>query len=136
MNRKERLIRAIPGMIVGIGMTTLIIWGLTTNNKCDKMLRSEDAVVQVAYADESSKKIVGGNFRIVTIFKTYDREISFRSTELKNLVPEGLPVFVKYIPDCIDCYEFLWDSTVVTEKCDVRYINMKHEWIDYEIIYK
>ena len=133
---KRKLIKAMPGMIVGIGMIALVIWGITTNKKCDKMLRSKNTIIQVAYADESSKKIVGGSFRTVTIFKTNDGKISFRSTGLKKPAPKGLPVYVKYNPDCIDCYEFLWDSIVVTEKNEVRYINKKHEYIDYEITYK
>jgi hypothetical protein len=132
----NKLIKAIPGIIVGIGMSTLIIWGTTTNRKCDKMLQSENAIVEVAYADESSRKIVGGNFKTVTIFKTYDEKISFRSTGLKKPATKGLPVYVKYIPNCIDCYEFLWDSTVVTEKFEVRYFRKGHERREYEINYK
>ncbi|MFA9388745.1 MAG: hypothetical protein ACERKD_03000 [Prolixibacteraceae bacterium] len=94
---KNKLIKAIPAIIVGIGMTTLLIWGVTNDKKCDGMY-------------------------------------SFRTTGLKDPAPKGLPIYVKFMPNCSDCYEFLWDSIAASDLYKVKYTRQGHQRREYELL--
>jgi hypothetical protein len=135
VTKKQKIIRAIPGLIVGSLMTGIIIWGITSDKRCKELLKKDNCITQIVYCKYSKKGLSGNGVNVKTGFTNpTDTSIYFLTQAFRKPLPEGLPIAVRYSPECPDCYEFLWDSIVISRDNEVRYFEMKDEGIDYEII--
>lgn len=131
---KKKIVRAIPGFIVGSIMIGIIIWGITFNRKCKKLLKKDNCITSVAYCKYSKKDLSGNGVEVKTGFTLpSDTSIYFLTQAFQKQLPVGLPIAVRYSPECLDCYEFLWDSIMISNNYKVRYFEIKDEGIDYEI---
>ncbi len=135
LTRKRTLIRAIPGLIVGSIMIGIIIWGITSDKRCKELLRKDNCITQIVYCKYSKKGLSGNGIKVKTGFTNpTDTTIYFLTQAFRKQLPEGSPIAIKYSPECPDCYEFLWDSIVISNENKVRYFEIKNEGMDYEII--
>jgi hypothetical protein len=124
LTARQKIIRAIPGVIVGSIMIGIISWGISSNIKCNKLLKNDDCVTQMVFSYYSKEHMFGNGSRGVSTgfyLNLNDEKYQITTTGFIKPVPNGIPVIVRYSPKCPDCYEFLWDSTFVYEGYRYRY---------------
>lgn len=132
---KKKITRAIPGIIVMF----FFIWLFTSVNiedrNCNQAL-NENGVTILFYAESSRKGIAGNkNIKIYTKFSTIHngKKLTARNNNFLRVVPEHLPIYVKYSFDCEDCYKFLVDSSVIYKGHLIEYPYIKNKGRDYRI---
>lgn len=135
ITRKQKLLRSIPGVIVGSIMISIIVWGVTEDKKCNELLEKEDCVQQMVFCKYSEKTFRGnGGYEISTGFINLDdtsQNITTRS--FIRPLPKGLPIIIRYSLNSKKCYKFLWDSTIVFKGHIIRFFQIKNQGMDYEI---
>lgn len=55
LTKKQKVKRAIPGIIVGIFMIGIITWGILGDKRCKKLIRGDDCVQQVVFVSIQKK---------------------------------------------------------------------------------
>jgi len=134
LKNKQKLLRAIPGIVVGGIMISIIIWGLSGDKKCRKLLESNKCEVKIAFCKYSKESFRGSGYEVSTGFLIPDDTLQYFTTQafIKPL-PLGFPILVKYSLESKSCYEFLWDSTIVFNNYKIRYFHIKNQGMDFEI---
>lgn len=134
LTKKHKLIRAIPGIIVGFIMTGIIIWGTSSDKRCKNLLKQDNCIEQMVFCKYSRKGLRGSGIEVTTGFVSpADKLLYFTTQAFVKPIPVGLPIIVRYSPECSDCFEFLWDSTILLNNYRVRFIHIKNQGIDYEL---
>lgn len=135
MTKNQKFIRAIPGLIVGSIMTGIIIWGITSDKRCEELMKKEDCITQMVFSYESVKGRNGGSYGVATMFylDANGEKHKIRTKGFYNPIVDGTPIIVRFSPQCPDCYEFLWDSAFVYNGNHYRYFYIEDEGYDYEI---
>lgn len=134
MTKKQKIKRAIPGIIVGIFMIGIITWGILGDKRCEKLIRGDDCIQQVVFCKYSKETFRGSGNEVSTGFVNPVDTLQYFTTKafIKPL-PVGLPIMVKYSLKSETCYEFLWDSTIVFNNYRVRFFQVKNQGMDYEL---
>ena len=135
LTKKQKAIRAIPGIIVGIIMISIITWGILNDKKCKKYLKSDNCVEQIVFCKYSKETFRGSGSEVSTGFvNPVDTSQYFTTKAFIKPLPVGLPILVNYALKSEDCYEFLWDSTIVFKNYRVRFFHVENQGMDYELI--
>ncbi len=134
LTNRQKTIRAIPGITVGFFMIGIIIWGVSGDKKCRKLLERDSCVQQVAFCKYSKETFRGSGNEVSTGFiSPVDTLQYFVTDAFIRPLPEGLPIMVKYSLEAETCYKFLWDSTLVFKGYRVRFFHIKNQGMDYEL---
>ena len=136
MTKNKKFIRAIPGLIVGSIMTGIIIWGITSDKRCEELMKKEDCITQMVFSFYSKDRLFGNGSRGVTTgyyMHTNGENSNVSTNEFAKSIVDGTPIIVRFSPQCPDCYEFLWDSAFVYNGNHYRYFYIEDVGYDYEI---
>ncbi|WP_053178559.1 hypothetical protein [Sunxiuqinia dokdonensis] len=134
LTSKQKLIRAIPGVIVGSIMAGIIIWGISFDRRCKRLLKKDDCIQQMVFCKYSHKGLRGSGIEVTTGFVSADdTSLYFTTQAFVKPIPVGLPIVVRYSPENSDCSVFLWDSVIVHNGYSISYFRIEHEGIDYEV---
>ncbi len=134
LTKKQKFIRAIPGVIVGSIMIGIIIWGSSSDRRCRKLLEKDDCIQQMVFCKYSHKGLRGSGIEVTTGFVSPDdTSLYFTTQAFVEPIPVGLPIVVRYSPECSDCSVFLWDSAIVYNEYTIRYFRTEYEGVDYEL---
>jgi hypothetical protein len=133
--KKEKTIRTVPGILVGVFMIFIIIWGILGDKRCKNLMLRDECIQQVVICKYSKETSRGSGVEVSTGFVNPDDTLQYFTTKafIKPL-PVGLPIKVRYSLESKTCYKFLWDSTVVFNDFRVRFFHVKNQGMDYEII--
>ena len=134
LTKTQKFIRAIPGLIVGSIMTGIIIWGVSSDNRCKELLKKDNCIIQMVFCKYSEEGLRGSGWEVSTGFvNPNDTSLYFTTQDFVKPIPIGIPIIVRYSPECTDCVKFLWDSVIVYNGHKIRYFRIKNEGINYEI---
>lgn len=130
------MIRAIPGLIVGSIMIGIITWGISSDRKCKELLQREDCKTQMVFSFYSQERRFGNGSRGITTgyYLVFNNDkYGITTNGLSKTIYDGTPIIVRYSPECLDCYKFLWDSAFVYNGYHYRYFYVENEGYDCEI---
>lgn len=136
LTKKQKLIRAIPGLIVGSIMTVIIIWGISSDKKCNELLKKEDCKAQMVFSSYSKEHMFGNGSRGVSTgfyLELKNEKYKITTDGFAKPIPVGTPIIIRYSPQCPDCNQILWDSSFVYNKIYYRYFYIENDGYDYEI---
>lgn len=131
----NKYFRAIPGIAVMLFFVVLFSSVFREDRECKGALERNGKVVRM-YVVESRKGVKGnGSICVYTTFGANykGKSLQARYNNFIEVLPEGLPIYVKYSFDCEDCYEFLLDSIVRMDDFMVEYSYVKHKGNTYKI---
>jgi hypothetical protein len=115
-------------------MVSIIVWGVSGDKKCKKLLEKDNCVQQMVFCKYSQKGFRGSGMEVTTGFVgSNDTSLYFTTQAFVEPIPVGLPIVVRYSPECIDCSTFLWDSVIVHKGFRVKYYRIKHEGMNYKL---
>ncbi len=134
LTKRQKIVRGIPGMLVGIAMIGILVWGISGDRKCKKLLNEENCIIELVFCKYSTRSLRGSGYEISTGFvSTKDTSVYFITDAFLKPLPNGLPVVVKYSQKDNTCYRFLWDSATVFNEQKVLFFRVKNQGIDYQI---
>lgn len=134
LTKRQKLIRAVPGIIVGSIMIGIVTWGISSDKKCKVFLEKDNCIQKMVFCKYSKKGLRGSGIEVSTGFVSQDDTILYFTTSaFIKPIPVGFPIIVRYSPECTDCSRFLWDSIVVHNGHRIKYFHVKNQGIDYEI---
>ncbi len=111
-------------------MIGIITWGITSDQKCKKLLKKDDCIIQMVFSYYSKEHMFGnGSWGVSTGYNLTFNENQYKLTSngLAKPISQGTPIIVRFSPECPDCYQFLWDSVVVLKDYKVKYSYIKNE---------
>jgi len=134
LTRKQKIKKSIPGIIVGTIMTSIMVWGISGNMKCKRLLKKDNCIQQMVFCKYSEQCIRGSGVEVATGFiRSSDTSRYFITSQFIKSIPRGLPIIVKYSPESEKCYDFLWDSIVLYRGYKIRYFKVGNQGMDYEL---
>ena len=97
LTKKQKVKRAIPGIIVGIFMVGIITWGTLGDKRCKELIRGDDCIQQVVFCKYSKATFRGSGSEVSTGFvNPVDTFQYFTTKAFIKPLPAGLPIMVKY----------------------------------------
>lgn len=135
LSPKQKIKKAIPGIIAMGFFIWLFSWGISGQKKCDKALENNGEVILMFVEKSRVGRLGNGSRTIFTTFSTiHDGEkITAEYKGFNDVVPENLPAYVIYTFDCKDCYKFLLDSVVIYKGYKIEYPYIKNTGREYKI---
>jgi hypothetical protein len=106
LTKKQKIKRAIPGIIVGIFMIGIITWGILGDKRCEKLIRGDDCIQQVVFCKYSKETFRGSGNEVSTGFVNPVDTLQYFTTKafIKPL-PVGLPIMCKFQFNCIPPFQ-------------------------------
>lgn len=134
ITKKQKLIRAIPGIIAGSIMIGIISWNISSDKRCKVLLEKDNCIQKIVFCKYSEKALRGSGVEVTSGFTSQDDTLLYFTTQsFIKPIPVGFPIIVRYSPECTECSKFLWDSVVVYNGLRIKYFKVKNKGIDYEI---
>lgn len=130
---KRLIIVFIPGMII----ITIILFFVFESIKCKTLLEKDNCLKQMVFAYYSKEHIFGNGTRGIStgfILKFEGEKYKVTTNGFANPIPKGIPIIIRFSPQCPDCYQILWDSIFVYNNVKYQYFYIKGKGYDCNLM--
>ena len=134
--KRKTIIRTVPGIIIGSFMIGIIIWSVSTDKKCEKLIKKDNCLKQIVFSYYSKEHMLGNGSRAISTGFYINQDGKTYKATTKNLIkrlPNRTPILIRYSPECPNCYEFLWDSVIVHNNLKYEYFYVEEKGYDLRL---